>query len=79
MPKKSHLLRKYYCTIDLLFDWFGFSGFVVLKLSTDLLVWPNPNTSPYEVSECCIVTLMMGGCCKEISEQILHWANFITF
>ena len=61
-PENTHLLRKgkYHCTADLLFDWFGFSCFVELKLQTDLLVWPNPNRpysdiSPYEVSECSLV------------------------
>ena len=35
-----------------LFDHFGVSSFGSLKLSTDLLVWSNPNnnTSPFEVS-----------------------------
>ena len=33
-PENTHLLRKgkYHCTADLLFDWFGFSCFVELKL-----------------------------------------------
>ena len=33
-PEKTHLLckGKYHCTADLLFDWFGFSCFVQLKL-----------------------------------------------
>ena len=45
--ENTHLLckGKYHCTADLLFDWFGFSCFVELKLWTDLLVWPNPNRS----------------------------------
>ena len=32
--ENTHLLRKgkYHCTADLLFDWFGFSCFVELKL-----------------------------------------------
>ena len=42
--EKTHLLckGKYHRTADLLFDSFGFSCFVVLKLS-DLLVRTNPN------------------------------------
>ena len=45
--ENTHLLRKgkYHCMADLLFDWFGFSCFVEMKLKTDLLVWPNPNWS----------------------------------
>ena len=33
-PENTHLLRKgkSHCTADLLFDWFGFSCFVELKL-----------------------------------------------
>ena len=34
LPENTHLLRKgkYHCMADLLFDWFGFSCFVELKL-----------------------------------------------
>ena len=33
-PENNHLLckGKYHCSADLLFDWFGFSRFVELKL-----------------------------------------------
>ena len=68
MAENTHLLHKgkYHCTTDLLFDWFGFSCFVELKLQTDLLVWPNPNRSnrrsavqwyfPFKVSECSLLS-----------------------
>ena len=45
----THLLRKgkYHCTTDS-FNRFGFGSLVTLKLSTDLLVWLNPNQySPF--------------------------------
>ena len=34
ITENTHLLRKgkYHCTADFLFDWFGFSCFVELKL-----------------------------------------------
>ena len=64
--ENTHLLRKgkYHCMADLLFDWFGFSCFVELKLSTDLLIWPNPNRSNrrsaiqgiLQLAECVLMT-----------------------
>ena len=47
LPENTQLLRKgkYDCAADLMFDWFGFSCVIVLKQSTDLLVWPNQNQS----------------------------------
>ena len=52
---------EYHSMIELLFNWFGFSWFALLKLSTDLHVWLNTkqqnkrqtcsDTSPYEVRE----------------------------
>ena len=32
---------EYHSMIELLFNWFGFSWFALLKLSTDLHVWLN--------------------------------------
>ena len=45
---------KYNCLVDLLFDWFGFSCFGMLKLSTDLRAWlkQTSDASPYEVRDC---------------------------
>ena len=40
-----HQCIKYQCLTDLLFDFFGFSCFAYVELTTDLLVWWNPNQS----------------------------------
>ena len=48
----------------LLFQWFGFSYFVMLKLTTYFLVWLSPNqfysdTSPYRGSILCSVNRIL--------------------
>ena len=57
---KTHLLCKSHCEADILFNWFGFHCFVLLKLKQiHLFVWIQTSqtggqlyTSPYKASEC---------------------------
>ena len=72
--------RKYH----LLFDQFGFSSFVTLKLSTDVLVWLNPVQSnmrssiqlyiPLKVSEYSLVSWLERFVMQQPSSSSSSWA-----